>query len=233
MVAHLFPRCLPWQRFQKRRIDMQPKRTIIQVAPVFAALAISSLGVVTQAFAAPSPVKTVVTQAHSAPAGIQHGTTPVNTIDWHNRPYTTTCADLSRGPFTVNLKNGKGEAPGIGTSDYDSFQVAVEALATGDLTGDGRDETAVLLACTPQPSNFYVEEVQVFGPDGKAVGTLPQVPAESKQPLPPQYDPGQFSIRDGALATGMKFYAPTDSHAGGPTIHRTLIWHWNGHAFTH
>ncbi|MFI6359951.1 hypothetical protein ACIBJF_47035 [Streptomyces sp. NPDC050743] len=129
--------------------------------------------------------------------------------------------------------NGKGEAPDTGISDYDSFHVAVEALATGDLTGDGTDESAVLLSCTPQPSNFRVEEVQVFGSGGKAVSVLPQVPAEPRQPLPPEYDPSHFSIRGGALVTGMTYYAPTDSHASGPSIHRTLTWHWNGHTFTH
>ncbi|MGW2938924.1 hypothetical protein ACWDA7_45930 [Streptomyces sp. NPDC001156] len=159
--------------------------------------------------------------------------TLANAIDWRNRQYTTTCAGRSHRPLTVNLKDGKGEASGTGISDYDSFQVAVEALATGDLTGDGSDETAVLLACTPQPSNFFVEEVQVFGPGGKAVGILPQVPADPEQPLPPEYDPSHFSIRSGALVTRMEYYAPTDSHASGPSMHRTLTWHWNGHTFTH
>ena len=35
-------------------------------------------------------------------------------------------------------------------------------MAVGDLTGDGRPEAAVLLSCSPQPSNFYVEEVHAF-----------------------------------------------------------------------
>ncbi|MFI6359121.1 hypothetical protein ACIBJF_42520 [Streptomyces sp. NPDC050743] len=34
--------------------------------------------------------------------------TLVDTIDWRNRPYTTTCAGLSRSPFTGFLRGCPG-----------------------------------------------------------------------------------------------------------------------------
>jgi hypothetical protein len=43
-------------------------------------------------------------------------------------------------------------------------------VAVGDLTGDGRPEAAVLLSCSPQPSNFYVEEVHAFEDGPKLLG---------------------------------------------------------------
>jgi hypothetical protein len=52
-------------------------------------------------------------------------------------------------------------------------------VAVGDLTGDGRPEAAVLLSCSPQPSNFYVEEVHAFEDGSKLLGTPPHL-----QPLP-------------------------------------------------
>lgn len=107
------------------------------------------------------------------------------------------------------------------------------ASATGDVTGDGVVDTTVLLYCSPQPSNFFVEEVHVLGPDGKLITTLPS-PAtlDPGGILPPEYVPEEFSISDGQLTTGMRFYGPDDSHASGPSQHRTIVWQWNGNAFT-
>jgi hypothetical protein len=73
-------------------------------------------------------------------------------------------------------------------------------VAVGDLTGDGRPEAAVLLSCSPQPSNFYVEEVHAFEDGPKLLGTLPHL-----QPLPgglvldPLFDPDHFAISGGQL----------------------------------
>ena len=131
------------------------------------------------------------------------------------------------------MRNGKGTATGDPQDSYQHYDVQVEVVQHGDLTGNGKSDTAVLLYCTPQPSNFFLQDVQVFGPDNNLLAELPHVrtltPAGS--PLPPQYVPSEFSIRSGQLIAGMKFYAPTDSHAGGPSLHRTLTWKWNGSQF--
>jgi hypothetical protein len=149
--------------------------------------------------------------------------------DWYNTSYTSTCGGNALQPFTVNVQNGKGTSPGSPQHYY----VQVEAVKHGDLTGDGRPETAVLLYCTLQPSNFYVEDVQIFGPASNLLAELPHggtfTPPGS--PLPPQYIPSELSISAGQLIAGMKFYAPTDSHASGPSVHRTLTWRWNGNQF--
>jgi hypothetical protein len=35
--------------------------------------------------------------------------TLIDTIDWRNRPYTTTCAGLSRSPFTRGHQERQGQ----------------------------------------------------------------------------------------------------------------------------
>ncbi len=156
--------------------------------------------------------------------------------DWRNASYTMTCGGAAAHPFTVTLKDGKAVAPASGNGPYSRFDVHLEAVTQpGNLTGPGSGETAVLLYCSPQPSNFYNEEVQIFRSNGTLLAELPQAttfkPANS--PLPPLYDSSQFSIRAGQLVTGMNFYAPTDSHAGGPSIHEVVTWHWDGQQFLH
>ena len=153
-------------------------------------------------------------------------------VDWRNTSYAMTCGGLSH-PFTVQLHDGKATVPGD-SGAYTRYDVSVEAITKpGDLTGDNKPETAVLLACSPQPSNFFVEDVQVFKPDGGLLAELPHAESltPSNSPLPPQYDGSQLSISGRQLVAGMKFYAPTDSHARGPSISRTLTWHWDGHQF--
>src|ERR1019366_2679361 len=165
----------------------------------------------------------------------RHGqVTITRTVDWYNTSYMMSCGGLAPQPFTVNVQGGKATAPGS-SGGYSTYQVHVEAVTQpGALTSDGSPQTAVLLYCSPQPSNFFVEEVQVFKSDGGLLGELP--PTGTLSPgssLPPQYDSSQFSISTGQLITGMKFYAPTDSHASGPSIHQVLKWSWDGHQFIH
>lgn len=153
-------------------------------------------------------------------------------VDWRNTSYTMNCGGLSH-PFTVQLHDGKATVPGD-SGAYTRYDVSVEAITKpGDLTADNKPETAVLLACSPEPSNFFVEDVQVFKPDGGLLAELPHAESltPSNSPLPPQYDGSQLSISGRQLVAGMKFYAPTDSHASGPSISRTLTWHWDGHQF--
>jgi hypothetical protein len=165
----------------------------------------------------------------------RHGqVTITRTVDWYNTSYMMSCGGLAPQPFTVNVQGGKATAPGS-SGGYSTYEVHVEAVTQpGALTSDGSPQTAVLLYCSPQPSNFFVEEVQVFKSDGGLLGELP--PTGTLSPgssLPPQYDSSQFSISTGQLITGMKFYAPTDSHASGPSIHQVLKWSWDGHQFIH
>jgi hypothetical protein len=172
----------------------------------------------------------VITAVHAA---IQQAVAAQAVTDWYNASYTMTCGRAAAHPFTIRLKGGEGVAPGPGllAGGYTKFEIHVEAVTKpGDLTGPGSADTAVLLYCTPQPSNFYNEEVQIFRPDGSL---LAELPLAISLPGTPLYDSSQFSIKAGQLITGMKFYGPGDSHASGPSIHQTVAWHWDGHQFVH
>lgn len=130
----------------------------------------------------------------------------------------------------MTLVNGTGTVPGAG--GYDEITVTVSATATGDVTDDGAPETAVLLSCAPRPSNFFVEDVQVFSLNGSLLDELPN--AETLDPqgiLPPEYVPEELVIEGGVLVAGMRFYATGDSHADGPSEPQTLEWQWNGSSF--
>jgi hypothetical protein len=164
----------------------------------------------------------------SAPTAQACATTQKEAPLFYNTSYTSTCGGRAPHPFTVNVQNGKGTAPG----SPQHYDVQVDAVKHGDLTGDGRPETAVLLGCTPVPSNYSTGDVQVFGPDNKLLAELPH--AETLGPPgkpPPQYVPSELSIGTGQLIAGMAFYAPTEDHASGPSEHRTLTWRWNGDKF--
>lgn len=140
------------------------------------------------------------------------------------------CAGAADSSFTVDVRDGTGTAIGPTGGAYSSYDVRVEATATGDLTGDGDPETAVLLYCSPQPSNYYLQEVQVFGSNSQLLGGLTPV-GELAPGLEPQYDPSGFSVQGGRLVTRMNFYGPSDNHVPGPTIPRTLSWRWEEQRF--
>jgi murein DD-endopeptidase MepM/ murein hydrolase activator NlpD len=158
----------------------------------------------------------------------------VSRMDWKNASYKITCDDNAPAGFKVRLKNGSATVSGqtAGSPDYDYFDVQYQASVTGDLDGDGSPETAVLLRCSPQPSNFTVQEVLVLHPDGNLLGKLPGGDSlKAGAILPPQYVPKEFSVRDGNLHAGMLAYGPDDTHASGPTKDQTFVWHWNGSMF--
>ena len=154
--------------------------------------------------------------------------------DWRNASYRLTCDGIDSSGFTAKLVNGSAQVPAeiSDTPDYLAFDVHLEATATGDLDGDGKPDTVVLLQCMPQPSNAFVQEVQVFRADGSLMGALP-----SPRTLPettilaPLYVPAGLSIKDGDVVAAMKEYGPNDSHATGPSVPFTARWHWNGTTF--
>jgi hypothetical protein len=157
-------------------------------------------------------------------------------VDWPNALYFITCDGIAAHPFAVQLSNGKGSTPGAAAGvRSDRLDVALETAATGDLLNDGSAETAVLLSCSPQPSNGYVEEVRAFTSEGNFFGELPSPQSlvdPSAIPPAPVYIPSELSMQSGYLSAGMMFYGPGDSHATGPSIHRTITWKWDGESFT-
>jgi hypothetical protein len=162
------------------------------------------------------------------------GSTPSSAHpDWRNATYSLTCDGLVAGTLRAKLVNGAAHlAAGNQNRSYDSFDVHLEAEATGDVDGDGRPDAVVLLKCSPQPSNAFVEEVHVFRADGSELGVLP-----SPQTLPettilaPLYVPSGLSVQHEDVVAEMKAYGPNDSHATGPSVPFTVRWHWNGTRF--
>lgn len=157
-------------------------------------------------------------------------------VDWQNNAYQVTCDGLVSAGFAAGMRGGTATVSGsaIASSGYDSITVTYQEDITGDLTGDGKPETVVLLTCTPQPSNLSVYEAQVFGPADELLTELPSTSSlqQQGQVLPPEYDVQQsMTIRGGDLRTPMLFYAPEDTHASGPSVSRTARWHWNGDQF--
>jgi hypothetical protein len=150
-------------------------------------------------------------------------------VDWKNRTYGLTCDNIVDKPVKVAVHHGVGIARGSGIgAGYDRWDVKVQGIAQGRLPGLG-NVTSVLFYCSPQASNFFVQELRVYRTrDGSEVGRTPTFNVSG---LPPQYQPKSLAIRNGRLTADVKFYGPKDSHATGPSILRHVTWTWNGQRF--
>jgi hypothetical protein len=90
----------------------------------------------------------------------------------------------------------------------------------------------VLLQCSPQPSNAFVEEVHVFRSDGSELGVLPSPQnLPEKTILAPLYVPDGLTVEQEQIVAPMKAYGPDDSHATGPSVPFTVRWRWTGTSF--
>jgi hypothetical protein len=154
--------------------------------------------------------------------------------DWRDATYRVTCDGLLLGTIQARLVDGAAHVPVdvSQSAEYQDVDLRLEATATGDVDGDGAPDTVVLLQCSPQPSNGFVEEVHVVRSDGAELGVLP-----SPQTLPettilaPLYVPSGLTVQDGDVVAAMKAYGPDDSHATGPSVPFTVRWHWTGTGF--
>lgn len=149
-------------------------------------------------------------------------------VDWRNTSYVLTCSGRAAKPFSVRVRQGEGRARGDRNSP-DGYLVSVAEVASGDLTGDGRAETAVLVYCSPW-SNHFTPEVVVFTSGRRLLGRLPKLPAPTGG-LASLYLEGRFAISGGRLVTGVGYYARLECRACGPTLADTLVWRWNGRRF--
>ncbi|MFD5858753.1 cutinase family protein [Streptomyces chartreusis] len=148
--------------------------------------------------------------------------------DFNNRTYGLTCDDVVDTAVPVTVRNGQGTARGRGIGDYDSWQIQIQRITRGTVPRLG-DVTAVLFFCSPQPSNFARQELRVYRTaDGREVGRTPTFQVDE---LPPQYQPDTVRFSRGRLHADVKFYAPGDSHADGPSILRHVTWRWDGRQF--
>ncbi|PJJ05249.1 Cutinase [Streptomyces sp. 2333.5] len=149
-------------------------------------------------------------------------------VDWNNRAYRLTCDDIVSKAVPVSVRNGQGDARGSGIGDYDRWQVQIQRITRGTVPRLG-DVTAVLFSCSPQPSNFRLQELRIYRTtDGREVGRTPTFQVAE---LSPQYQPDTVRFRNGRLLADVKFYGPGDSHATGPSILRHVTWRWDGSRF--
>ena len=154
--------------------------------------------------------------------------------DWRAATYRVTCDGIVPEGIPATLTGGAAWVPADGSRPpyYDHYEIRLEAVARGDVDGDGEPDAVVLLQCSPQPSNGTLEEVQVFAASGERLGLVPSpLTLREGTILPPLYDPAGLSVQDGDLVAAMEAYAPEDSHASGPSIPLTVRWHWNGREF--
>lgn len=147
--------------------------------------------------------------------------------DWRTTTYTLTCDDVVPGGFRADVVDGRARVPADAGRPpyYDHYEVAVVSTAEGDVDGDGRADTVVLLECSPQPSNGVLQEVLVLSSAGRPLGALPSPRTlQGEAPLPPLYDPAGLSVVDGEIVARMTAYAPEDSRADGPSLPITVRW---------
>ena len=156
------------------------------------------------------------------------------TEDWKNRQYGLTCDDIVQTPVSVSFHDGKGTAVGTDIGNYNRWDLHIQQIANGVLPSLGA-VTAVLFYCSPQPSNFFTQELRVYRTgDGGEIGRIPRlqgIGSGSAGNLPGVYNPGTIAIRNGQVTADAMFYGPGDSHASGPSILRHLTWRWNGQEF--
>jgi hypothetical protein len=154
--------------------------------------------------------------------------------DWLNTTYAVTCDGIVPEGIPTTVVDGKARVRADGSQPpyYDYYDMRVMATATGDVDGDGASDTAVLLSCSPQPSNGILPEVQVFSSTGELLGALPSPRTfEGDAPLPPEYDPAGLSVQDGEIVAAMTAYGPDDFHASGPSVPITVRWRFDGQDF--
>lgn len=159
---------------------------------------------------------------------------PAAAVDWLNRAYTVTCDGIVPDGLRVTVVDGGGRvtADAGRAPHYESYDVTVTATARGDVDGDGAPDAAVLLECSPRPSNFSVQEVQLFSSSGRALGGLPSPRTlQGDAPLPPVYDAAGLSVQHGEIVAAMTAYGPEDSHATGPSVPLTVRWRFDGQRF--
>jgi len=154
--------------------------------------------------------------------------------DWNNRQYSLTCGDIAQVPVSLAFRAGHATAVGTDIGQYDHWSLHIQQIASGVLPSLGA-VTAVLFYCTPQPSNFFNQELRIYRTsDGSEIGRIPglqSLDSGSVASLPGVFNAGSIVVTNGQVRADAMFYGPGDSHASGPSILRHLAWTWNGREF--
>jgi hypothetical protein len=142
-------------------------------------------------------------------------------IDWRNTSYATTCGGAAQQPFTVTVRGGQAT---YALSSQSAYDIRVTAITEGRLLGGASDVTAVLLTCTPTPSNYFTTEIHVFTADNRPLTTVQQPPDLIPGGYTPYFSGDPFLISNGLLTTGADYYP--SCHACG-VVPYLLTWELN------
>ncbi|MFD3809251.1 cutinase family protein [Streptomyces sp. NPDC058619] len=149
-------------------------------------------------------------------------------VAWQNHTYNLTCDDIVKDTAKVVLRKGKGTARGGAIGKYDRWDVRIQRITQGTLPRLG-NVNAVLFSCSPQPSNFFTQELRVYrSGDGREIARIPHL--SGGEWLPPEYRPGSVAIRKDRIVADLKYYGAGDPH-GSPSKLRHLSWTWDGMKF--
>ena len=149
-------------------------------------------------------------------------------VDWNDRQYYLTCDNIVQAPVNIAFSGGNATARGPGIGDYDRWDMSIDQITHGVLPSLG-DVTAVLFRCSPQSSNFSVQELRIYRTaDGSEIGRIPELPTNGRV-LPSVYK--SVAIANGHLGADVMFYGPGDTHASGPSVPGHLSWSWDGREF--
>jgi hypothetical protein len=116
-------------------------------ALAFAAIAVTALGIIVPIILAQTSTRTGTGPDTGQTTNESRGpdTPLIESVDyWYNTQYRTDCRDRAAQAFVVDVRKRTGLGPP--DSEYsDGYTIYVQQVESGDLTGDGRPEAAVLL----------------------------------------------------------------------------------------
>jgi hypothetical protein len=145
------------------------------------------------------------------------------TIDWQNATIPVRCDKAHGTSFKVAVQDGLGRTDHAG-SHYDVSNKT--DLVSGDITGDGRPDSAMIVSCAPRPSNFVMQEIVVLDADGELLGHLPEGGGLAS---PSHFELGSLSIRAGVLMVAARVLAEGQCRAcGEPELAEQYAWRWDG-----
>jgi hypothetical protein len=102
-------------------------------------------------------------------------------------------------------------------------------VVKGEMTGDSKNEAAILLACTTPPTNFYTTELQVFTDGPRPLGRI--FPPHGVNSVSNAWDPSAIFVPGHHLITGVLENLSGDARCC-PSGRDTYMWTWTAHGFT-
>jgi hypothetical protein len=145
------------------------------------------------------------------------------------QPHAATAAQAA-GPETRSTAANAAPPDPAGVTfpiECGPVKTVVKKKASGDLDGDGRPETVVVVHCdapmgTP-PDGMYVLTRAVGTGKPRVVATLVDPKAGSTV--------SDFAVRDGAVTATILGYSSTDVPRCCPDVHSSVKWQWDNGAF--